>query len=248
VRLLDGSRACLSDARAVPSGTRRSPLCLGLLAVTVLLVMLARVEVAHPSICIASGTTNPQLRVNAQGFAEVSWTAQGRRSYRLVTPRGRVRPGVRLQGRDVSSRTAAVRISGKRVLRRTPPATFWALQTCGTDPGDPPSLRFSRWKGTPTRLTGDSVCCRSGRETLVGRATFHEIPIYGWVYVDCFRCPLNTRGWARATRKATTKQGYFSVPIPSAWKGRRYRLTVIGPNFGWTRAPDAVRIVPAALN
>lgn len=230
----------------MPSGTRHSPLRLGLLAVAVLFALLARVDVSHGSICMATDATNPQLRVNAQGFAEVSWTARGGRHYRLVTPRGRVRLGARLQGPDVSSNTAAVRIPGKRVLRRTPQGSFWALQTCGTDPADPPSLRFSRWKGSPTRLTGANTCCRSGSETLRGRATFHGTPIYGWVYVDCFRCTLNPRGWARATRKATTRQGYFSIRIRPAWKGRRYRMTVIGPNFGWTRAPDAVLIASSA--
>ena len=226
----------------MPRRTRHSPLRLGLPAITVLVAALASVDVASSSICIGTQATNPQLRVNAQGFAEVSWTARGVRHYRVVTPRGRVRSGVRLEGRDVSYKTAAVRIPGKRVLRRTPQGPFWALQTCGTDPGDPPSLRFSRWQGPPTRLTGKSVCCRSGSETLQGRATFHGIPVYGWVYVDCFRCPLSPRGWARATKKATTQQGYFSIRIRPAWKGRRYRMTVIGPNFGWTRAPDAVRI------
>jgi hypothetical protein len=245
---MSGCKKSPSDERAVPKSTRRSPLRLGLLAITVLLATLARVDVAGSSICIATRATNPQLRVNPQGFAEVSWTAQGSRHRSLVTPRGRVRGGGRLSGRDVSFKTAAVRIPAKRVLRRTPQGPFWALQTCGTNPDGPPSLRFSRWKGPPTRLSGESVCCQSGTETLSGRATFHEIPIYGWVYIDCFRCPLSPSGWARATRKATTKQGYFSVSIRPAWKGRRYRMTVIGPNFGWTRAPDAVRIASSALN
>jgi len=245
--LPDSSKTSPRNGRAVPS-MRHSSLRLGLLAVTVLFATLASVDVANSSICIATRAANPQLRVNAQGFAEVSWTARGNRHFRLVTPRGRLRLGASLEGRDVSYKTAAVRIPGKRVLRRTPRGPFWALQTCGNVAGDPPSLRFSRWEGSPTKLTGKTTCCRSRSETLSGRATFHGVPIYGRVYVDCFRCSLNPRGWARATRKATTKQGYFSVPVRAAWKGRRYRMTVLGPNFGWTRAPDAVRIAASTLN
>jgi hypothetical protein len=191
---------------------------------------------AEASICICVGGQAPALRVNDKGVAEVSWTAAGVRHYRLVTARGRVVRG-RLSGRDVSFTTRAVRIPYKRVLKRTPSGAFWALQSWAA-PGRPLNLRFSRWKGKPTLLTATTACCRAGSETLRGRATFHGTPIYGWVYVDCYRCALNPDGWARAARKATNKSGFYSVWIRSTWKGTRYRVTVVGPRTGWTRAPD----------
>jgi hypothetical protein len=198
---------------------------------------LAAGGAAHTSICVCAGAQDPALRVNARGVAEVSWTADGARHFRLVTPKGRLVRG-RLQGRDVSFRTTAVRIPLKRVLKRTPSGAFWALQSWAA-PGHPLNLRFSRWWGKPTRLTARTVCCRAGSETLRGRATFHRRPIRGWVYLDCFECALNPRGWARATRTASNRSGYYSVWIRSAWKGTRYRVTIVGPRAAWTRAPDA---------
>lgn len=192
---------------------------------------------AEASICICVGGRAPALRVNAKGVAEVSWTAEGSRHHRLVTTKGRVVRG-RLSGPDVSFTTAAVRIPLKRVLKRTPSGAFWALQSWAA-PGHSLNLRFSRWKGKPTRLTASTVCCRARSETLRGRATFHGTPIYGWVYVDCFKCALNPDGWARAARKTTNRSGFYSVWIRSAWKGSSYRVTIVGPRMGWTRAPDA---------
>lgn len=146
----------------------------------------------------------------------------------------------------MSFATTAVRIPLKRVLKRTPSGAFWALQAWAA-PGRPLNLRFSRWNGKPTRLTVETVCCRAGSETLRGRATFHGTPIYGWVYVDCYRCALNPQGWARATRKATNKSGFYSVWVRSAWKGARYRVTIVGPRAGWARAPDSRAFAPSRL-
>jgi hypothetical protein len=200
---------------------------------------------AQSSICICAGGKNPALRVNAKGFAEVSWTSQGSRHYRVVTPRGRVIVG-RMSGRDVSFPTSAVTIPYKRVLKRTPSGAFWALQAWAK-PGEPLNLRFSRWKGQPTRLTAKTTCCSSGRETLSGHASFHGTPIYGWVYVDCYRCALNPSGWARATRIATNTSGNYSLRIGSAWRGTRYRVTMVGPKSAWTRAPDARAYASSSL-
>lgn len=200
---------------------------------------------ADASICVCAGARAPALRVSAKGFAEVSWTARGMRHYRVITPQGRVVRG-RLQGRDVSFETTAVRIPVKRVLKRTPSGAFWALQAWG-EPGHPLNLRFSRWRGRPTRVTAETVCCRAGSETLRGQAAFHGTPIYGWVYIDCYRCALNRRGWARAARRATNKAGFYSVWIRSAWKGARYRVTIVGPNVRWTRAPDARAVAISRL-
>jgi hypothetical protein len=220
-----------------PSNCRLCPPRLAALIFPLVVGALAAAGGAEASICVCVGGQAPALRVNAQGVAEVSWTAEGIRHRRLVTAKGRIVRG-RLTGRDVSFTTTAVRIPLKRVLRRTPSGAFWALQSWAA-PGHPLNLRFSRWRGKPTRLSASTVCCRAGSETLRGRATFHGTPIYGWVYVDCYQCSLNPQGWARATRKATNRFGFYSVWIRSAWKGTRYRVTITGPRAGWMRAPDA---------
>lgn len=198
---------------------------------------------AEGSICF-SGGRQPALRVNGSGAAEVSWLAAGARRYAVVTRRGRVLLGRRMRGRDVSTRTTAVRIPLKRVLRRTPDGAFWALQSwkrCGRV-----ELHFSRWRGAPTRLTAGALCCRSGREIVRGEVTFHRKPVFrAKVYLDCFACRLNPRGWARFAVKATRRNGSYSIRIRRAWSGRRYRATVVGPNFGWTRAPDARARTPS---
>ena len=222
---------------------RHSP-WLGVLMLTMTISVLAGGGAAQSSICICAGGRNPALRVNAKGFAEVSWTSQGSRHYRVVTPRGRIIVG-RMTGRDVSFPTTAVNIPYKRVLRRTPSGSFWALQAWAK-PGDPPNLRFSRWNRAPTTLTAQTVPA-GGTETLSGHAAFHGTPIYGWVYVDCYRCALNPQGWARAKRTATNTSGHYSVSIGPTWKGIRYRVTMIGPRAGWTRAPDARALAWSSL-
>jgi hypothetical protein len=150
-----------------------------------------------------------------------------------------------MKGRDVSSRTGAVRIPLKRVLKRTPDGAFWALQSwkrCGRV-----ELHFSRWRGAPTRLTAVARCCRGGREIVRGDVTFHRRPVFrAKVYLDCFACRLNPKGWARFAVRTTRRNGSYSVRIRPAWSGRRYRATVVGPNFGWTRAPDARAGTPSA--
>jgi hypothetical protein len=206
---------------------------------------LAAASIGNASICLCAGGQSAALRVNAKGFAEVSWASQGSRHYRVITPRGRVVVG-RMRGRDVSRPTTARRIPYKRVLRRTPSGAFWALQSWAR-PGEPLNLRFSRWRGRPTHVTAETVCCRAGREKLRGRATFHDIPIYGWVYVDCYKCSLNPRGWGRATRKATNTTGFYSIRIRSAWRGARYRVSIVGPRKRWMRTPDARAIAQSSL-
>lgn len=201
---------------------------------------------AEASICFP-GSRDPTLRVNAAGAAEVGWlTADGARRYAVVTRRGRVLMDRRMRGQDVSVRTRAVRIPLKRVLKRTPNGAFWALQSwkrkCGR-----PELRFSRWRGAPTKLTANAVCCNDGQEVVRGRVTFHQRPVYrARVYLDCFACPLNPDGWARFAVRSTRQDGSYAARIRPDWAGRRYRATAVGPNFAWTRAPDARAFAPSA--
>ena len=195
---------------------------------------------AEASICICVNPKAPALRVNAKGFAEVSWRAGTVRRYVVITPRGRLLPDVRMKGRDVSVGTKAVWIRLKEVLRRTPDGAFWALQRWRRTKDGPLELHFARWRGKPTRLTVEAVCCARGREGIRGVATFHKRPIYrASVYIDCFACSLNRRGWARATRLVTRRDGSYRAWLRQRSRGERYRVTMVGPNVGWTRAPDA---------
>ena len=68
----------------------------------VVLTALAGVGSASAAIAVAYDAQRPALRVDAAGNAEVSWTAGGVRRYLFVPPTGRVYPGRRLAGADVS--------------------------------------------------------------------------------------------------------------------------------------------------
>ena len=230
---------------------------LRLLVVAVAAVLIASAE-ASASIWVASGARSPQLRVDARGYAEVSWRdARGARRTVLVPPRGRLLPGGRISGRDVS-RAIGLPLAMKVVVRRTPDGRLWALQRWRVQPGRPEELHFSRWRGAPTALTATAVCCRGTGETLEGSATFAGRPVFGFsptpegkrlravVYVDCFGCPLSPRGWARAIGLfPRAPDGSFSLFVRPAWLGPRYRLTLAGPNRGTTFAPDARLVVPS---
>jgi hypothetical protein len=214
---------------------------------------------AHASIWVASGARSPQLRVDARGYAEVSWRdARGVRRTLLVPPRGLVLPGGRISGRDVS-RPIGLPLPMKVVVRRTPDGRLWALQRWTVVPGRPAELHLSRWRGAPTSLTATAVCCRLDGETLQGTASFAGRPVYGFsptpggkrlravVYVDCFACPLASGGgWARMLGVfPRAPAGSFSLFVRPAWVGTRYRLTIAGPNRGTTLAPDARIVIPS---
>ena len=208
---------------------------------------LACAATASASITLGTNAQRPALRVDAAGNAEVSWTAGGVRRYILVPPTGRVYPGRRLAGRDVSRSSSAVAIPFRRVLRRTPDGRLWALQTWRVLPGGPVELRFSRWRGAPTRVT-IATAPRFGGELVTGRATFagRAVPLYSptpegkrirsYAYVD--RAVMS--GWSRIAGVATRADGTFRRYVPPASLGIQYRAVLPGPNIGTTLAPDAV--------
>lgn len=210
-------------------------------------------DCAYASIWVADNARNPALRVNAQGYAEVSWTTtSGSRSYLLVPPTGKLYPGRRLSGSDVSTPTGDVQVPMKRVLKQTPDGKYWALQAWRPKKGGPVELHFSRWKGAPTELTLDMSCCKYGKETLQGDAVFQGTPVYGYsptpegkkmrayVYLECFACTAGSGGWASMLGVATRSPGgTFSVLMRDNWSGSKYRARIAGPNRGRTLAPDA---------
>jgi hypothetical protein len=206
---------------------------------------------AEASIKIAGDARKPTLRVNASGTATVIWrTASGARRTAVVRPSGRLVYGRTAPGRDVSTPTTAVTIPMKRVLRQTPDGRFWALQAWRRLKGGPVELRFSRWRGAPTKLELWTTCCKWRSERVHGRATFHGKPIYGYratpqgvpldrfgrnVYLDTFRRGSWKRMMGILTHRPT---GRFRLWIRPHWQGKYYRGRMIGPNWGRQLAPD----------
>jgi hypothetical protein len=220
-------------------------------AVAVSASLLGATE-ADASVKIAWAAKNPNLRVSVRGAAEVSWTTRtGVRRHARVAASGALRYGARLGRPNVAARTGAVRLPLKAMVWRTPDGTFWALQQWRRLRGYPVELRFSRWRGAPTRLTLQAVCCKWRSERIRGRASFHGKPIYGFfntpagvpldkfgrnVYLDTFRYGK----WRRMMGILTHRyDGSYSLWIRKYWRGERYRGAISGPNWGWTLAPDA---------
>jgi hypothetical protein len=222
-------------------------------ALALVLVALLTAASARASIWIANGARDPQLRVDARGSAEVRWRDEhGAVRTLLVPPRGKLLPGGRISGRDVS-RTATDKTIPMRVLvRRTPDGRSWALQAWRPLPHGPIELHLSRWRGAPTRIEPETPCCPDGR--LRGTVAFGGRPVYGYsptpegkrirslAYVDFAR----QGGWRRAVGVfLRPPSGSFTLFLQARWRSTRYRITVAGPNRGTTLAPDARVVVPA---
>jgi hypothetical protein len=214
-------------------------------ALFVVLLAAATAGPAAGSIAVAYDAQRPALRVDSRGNAEVSWTAGGARRYLLVPPRGRVLPGARLSGRDVSRAAGAPRLPFQRVLRRTPDGRLWGLQTWRATARGPVELHFSRWRGAPTRVTFTvTETVLEGSADFQGRAVtgFSPTPegkrLRHYAFVDCLGCG-GTRTWKRLAAVRTRANGSFRLFVRPAWRGSRYRVTVAGPNRGTTFAPIA---------
>ena len=227
-----------------------------MLAVAAGAAVWAAADGASASITVATNAQRPALRVDAKGWAEVTWTSGGRRQSLLVPPTGRVFPGRRLAGADVSRPTTEVKLPFARVVRRTPDGRFWALQAWRVAKGGPIELRFSRWRGAPTEVDLTATPRRQ-TELLSGRATFQGRPVTGYsptpagtrillaAALDCFTC-LGSRGWVRFTQVRTRANGSFAATVPLRARAARYRVTIAGPNRGATYAPDASAVVESS--
>ncbi len=229
---------------------RTTLLALGILAV------LALPAAAEASIKIAGNVRNATLKVDARGFATVSYTKHGRRMSALVAPNGRVTYGRRSRGRDVSVPTNAVAIPMAVALRQTPNGRFWALQAWKRLKTGPVELRLSRWRGAPTLLELWTYCCKWRGEIVRGRATFHGRPIFGYratrtgypldglgrnVYIDSLRHGRWMRLMGILTHRPTGKFGLWIRPY---WRGTQYRAKIVGPNWGRMLGPDAAACCP----
>jgi hypothetical protein len=207
---------------------------------------------AAGSITVAENAAGPSLHVDAHGNAEVSWTAGGVRRTLLVPPGGRVLPGGRLAGADVSRSAPTAGVPFARVVRAGRGGWTYALEAWRVLPGGPVELRFARWRGVPTvaqlsaKRTTTGVLL-SGSATLGG----HPVPttsrtpegkvLRQYAYLDTF-----TGGqWKRIGGVVVRKDGTFRRLAPPAGAGRRYRVLVPGPNIGTTYAPDALATAAA---
>jgi hypothetical protein len=221
---------------------------------------LAGVAVSAPATASVTVTTNaqrPALRVDARGYAEVSWTARGLRRTLLIPPRGRALPGGRLPGRNVSRPAPSVSLPFARAVRRTPDGRYWGLQSWRLVRGGAVELRFSRWRGAPTamELTTEPS---GGTELLRGKATFHGRPVSGFwrtlegtpirlaAVFECSAC-LGRPGWSWFGGKRTSSDGSFAATVPPRARAQRYRATIVGPNIGTTLAPDASAVATTSL-
>ena len=216
--------------------------------------LLAAAGSAAASLSVATDVQRPGLRVDARGWAEVTWTAAGARHSLLIPPAGRVLPGGRLPGRDVSRAITSVAIPFRKVVRRTPDGRYWALQAWRVRPAGRVELRFSRWRGRPTRLVIEAVEPSAGGYLVRGRATFAGRPIPLWsatpegkrlrsyAYID----RMTSNGWRRVGGVAVRADGTFRRYVAAAAGHPRFRALLPGPNLkaGW--APDAVSPAVAA--
>ena len=212
---------------------------------------------ALASVTVTKNAQRPALRVDARGYAEVSWTARGARQTLLIPPRGRALPGGRLPGRDVSRAAGGVPIPFRRVVRRTAAGRYWGLQAWRLVRGGAVELRFSRWRGAPTAMELETEPT-GGTELLRGRATFHGRPVTGFwrtlegtpirlaAVFECAAC-LGRPGWSWFGGKRTRADGSFAATVPPRARARRYRATIVGPNIGATLAPDASAVALSSL-
>lgn len=222
------------------------------IAVIVVAIALVTPATAVASVTVAKNAQRPALRVDARGYAEVSWVAGGTRRTLLIPPRGRALPGGRLSRPDVSRPTSAVAIPFRRALRRTPDGRYWALQSWRLARAGPVELRFARWRGAPTRMEL-ATHTLGPRQLLHGRATFHGRPVTGFwrtlegtpirhaAILECSPC-YGRNGWSWFNSVRTTADGRFGAAVPPEALADRYRASIVGPNFGSTLAPDASAI------
>src|SRR5215218_2554728 len=178
---------------------------------------------AAASVTVTTNAQRPSLRVDARGYAEVSWTARGVRRTLLIPPRGRALPGGRLSGRDVSRPASGVRIPFARVVRRTPDGRYWGLQAWRLVGDGAVELRFSRWRGAPTAMELETEPT-GGTELLRGRATFHGRPVTGFwrtlegtpirlaAVFECAAC-LGKPAWSWFNGAATLGDGTFARTV-----------------------------------
>jgi hypothetical protein len=211
---------------------------------------LACAAAAAGSIDVTVKGSQPALKVDARGAAEVSWTEGGARKTLLVPPSGRYLPGGRILSADVSSPAPKAGIAQAVLVRKTPDGRLWALQRTPMRPDGSTALRLARWKGDATELEASLEDDRiSGTASFAGRGVYGTSPttagtaVTHFAWVDCWRCD-GAAGWKRLLGvRLRGPKGTFALALRPGWRSSRYRVTVLGPNRGADYAPDAVTVV-----
>jgi hypothetical protein len=217
------------------------------------------VPVAEGSVKVVGNAVAPRLCVAANGAVQITWTraARTRPQTAVVRRDGSLAFGRRACERNTAKPAGKVRVPMAIVVLRDRQGRFHALQAWRRLVGGPVELRYSRWRGAPTRLQLRSVAGPLRREERVrGSLSFHGRPVHGHrstsrgvpldrygrnVYLDSRR----DGGWRRMMGILTHRPtGFFALWIRPYWEGDRYRGRVIGPNWGSTLAPDAQAISP----
>lgn len=180
----------------------------------------------------------------------MSWTEGGTRHTFVAPKKGEGYHGT-LTGADVF-KPAHVAVPMAIVTGKTPDGTVWALQQLKVS-GRPTLLDLSRWRGSPTELK-----LSTDGKRLSGSVTFEGHPVTGssrtlagkkvraYVYIECFGCAGQPRGWMLMLGVSPKADGSFSVYLRSSWVGHRYRATVSGQNVNGALAPDAQTVISAA--
>jgi hypothetical protein len=229
------------------------------LALALLAATLVAAPAASGAFTVATGAiAKPALRVAADGTAEVSWTDQGgaRRTV-LVPERGRVRPGVRIEGNDVSRVAAVAGLPFLRAARRTADGTLYALQLWATQPGGARELRFARWSGDPPEVELEAEADEAGTVFVIASGVFRDKPLLGSsptpegkriairILFECRGCPIAKGGFARMLGAAPkAPSGDARVRLREAWLGTHVRAILPGPNLGVQYTPDTLAVVP----
>lgn len=212
---------------------------------------LVAAAAAAASIFIGFDAQRITFGVDARGAAVVKFRSHGKVDIVVVPAHGQLFHGGSLSGPDVSRPARVPGLPLASIVRRTPDGTLWALQAWQVEPGGQRELHLARWKGDPTKLTLEL----DGRR-LTGRGMFHGRPVTGrtftlegkkpriYVWLDCFACG-GKPGWTRMIGIPPKTDGSFRAFLRPAWRGKKYRATIAGPNIGRTFAPDARTIISA---
>jgi len=212
--------------------------------------LLAFAPGALASVGVGSNAGSPKLRVDAKGNAEISYTQGRQKTTVLVPAQGPIEYGGTLAGRDVSKPAKSPKLPFLKVLRSGPHGWTYALQTWPARSG-PVELRFSRWQGTPTKLTLKATRGHSGI-ALHGTVTYggKPIPIVSeapgglaireYVYLD----QRLAGRWQIVSSVSVERNGTYRHVLNTEEIGNLFRAAVAGPNIGSVYAPDVVVQIP----
>ena len=216
---------------------------------------------ADASVKIAWAAKNPTLEVSALGAAEVSWTTpSGVRRHVRVDPdrRAPLRRAPQAPERRCTHRSHPLAAQGDGLAN--PEWGVLGAPAMAPHQGPPGRASLLALAAAHRRASRFEPSAASGEASrITGQASFHGRPIYGYyntpagvpldkygrnVYLDTLRYG----SWKRMMGILTHRyDGTYSLWIRRYWRGKRYRATISGPNWGWTIAPDARAWTNSAL-